>query len=51
MVPRFGFQTFELKRSLPFAFAEPWSLAFALVGSHLARLGAAGGRALATRES
>ncbi len=49
MVLRFGFETFELKRSLPLAFAEPWFLTFALLGSHLARPGAAGGRAAVAR--
>jgi hypothetical protein len=49
MMLRFGFEAFELKRSLPFACAEPWFLAFALRGSHLARPRAADGRASAAR--
>ena len=41
MVLRFGLEMLELNRSLPLALAEPWFLAFAFVGSHLARPGAA----------
>ena len=43
MVLRLGLEMLELNRGLPFALAEPWFLAIALVGSHLARV-AAGSR-------
>ena len=37
MVLRLGLEMLELKRSLPFALAEPRFLTSAFVGSHLAR--------------
>ncbi len=44
MVLRLGLEMLELKRCLPRALAEPWLLALALVGSHLARPDAPRGR-------